>query len=487
MENSFKPIYWQEGQMLLPQHFQQESFYLRGLLSKLSKMNHPHMWGHRSLNIKHLDLKNELFEISEGEFWFKDEISFCLYTDDNKTGDTIVEIKNVGDELKKKTDGDYYICLRLSSNHNVQHLESLDAKQIEEKKVSLETKFITTSSEEDLKSIHDNDEGKVFRLYHALQVVVKEPGHITMKNLLPIIKISKSRQDFWVHDKYIPPTINLDVEINKNNPLEEIIHDIQNTLQYYSDYLSPYGINIMNDGEKDDNYRLILVSLNRYIATIYHYLAEKKHIHPWDVFVVLKSMIAEFSTFSKIDEYKPCKITDSIQYNHLDLALTFGKIKKAVATILKEISARPEYIYQMNPVSNPVNIDEKIFINLTDYHFFLVFRPKLSKKSEQTKKDELATLRKQIEHDIKENILSFGIPENVKKSSKRAAGKNETFHLTYQNKSELPDLLARRSHNIYFLIQHDDMKTIQDDTYQVAMDWPEACVEDVKFFVVKRD
>ncbi|KPA12582.1 type VI secretion protein, partial [Candidatus Magnetomorum sp. HK-1] len=343
MKNTFRPIYWKEGQLILPQHFQQEYFFLREMFSRISKSMHPYIWGHRSLCIKNIDLNSELFEISGGEFWFEnDEMPRRLFTDHDQPGDTIVEIKNIANELQQKPEGNYYICVRLSNNLNVQHLENLDSKLIQEKQILLETRFVSTSNEEDIKNIHDNDKGQLFRLYHALQIVIEESKNV--KNKLPIAKISKTKHNIFFHEKYIPPTINLDLEIKQINPLENIILEIQKKLKSYSDYLSPYGINVMNDGEKDDNYRMILVSLNRNIGILHHYLAEKKHIHPWNVFILLKSLITELSTFSRIDNYKIDKILDYIKYDHLDLYLTFNTIKETLTLLLKEISARPEFI-----------------------------------------------------------------------------------------------------------------------------------------------
>ncbi|KPA14222.1 hypothetical protein MHK_005571, partial [Candidatus Magnetomorum sp. HK-1] len=138
------------------------------------------------------------------------------------------------------------------------------------------------------------------------------------------------------------------------------------------------------------------------------------------------------------------------------------------------------------PDGKPVNIDENIFKNLNDYQFYLVFRPRLTKKSEQIKREELISLRQKIETDFKERIMVFGVPEKVKTVSQHAGGK-EIFTPVYQNKDELPDLLARRSYDLYFLIQHEDIKTIQDDNYQIAMEWAKASVVDIKLFVVKQD
>ncbi len=67
-----KPILWNQGLFVKPQHFQQNDIYFQSLLRPFQTYMHPFFWGVCKLNIQEAALKNKSFDLLEGEFIFHD-------------------------------------------------------------------------------------------------------------------------------------------------------------------------------------------------------------------------------------------------------------------------------------------------------------------------------------------------------------------------------------------------------------------------------
>ena len=487
--NDVRPIFWQEGQPILQHHFQQDFLYNRVVVSRISKSIHPYMWGFRNICIEKIDIDNKKIDISDGEFWFKEEIPLLLNKQKNQPGDTIILQKDF-ESIADMPDGIFYVCLYLPDNDNVKEIQ-IDELYSERKNanVNYSTRFISTKQEEEVNDIHTNETGNVYRLYTHLQIVIKTKNHLNDR-VLPFLKINKQDNVITIK-KYIPPSINCVLSIEEKNPFSMIIDKITSELKKAAKDLSTFGTEIMNDGEKDDKYRMILIALHRNIAIIHERLIEKQTVHPFEIFLTLKVLISELSAFSK--QYPLDTILKDIKYDHFDLYLTFELLKKQLKKLLKEISSRPLFKYIIKPGDKqPVTINEKIFTGIDQYEFYLVFKyqKQLIMKKE---KDELS-LRKKIEKEFDDNLLLFGSPEKVDilwRSSSKESSTLKPVKPIYTPNEYLPDLLLRRSHVICFKITKEDIQSLKpiDGPPQIKIHHVKNfdSIEEIQFIVIKME
>jgi type VI secretion system protein ImpJ len=67
-----KPLFWQQGLFLQPQHFQIQEQSFRGLLAPFGRFATPHFWGIGDLEIRKSALPNRILDVNRGAFLFPD-------------------------------------------------------------------------------------------------------------------------------------------------------------------------------------------------------------------------------------------------------------------------------------------------------------------------------------------------------------------------------------------------------------------------------
>ena len=67
-----KPLFWQQGLFLQPQHFQLMDQSFRGLLTPLEQHIVPHFWGVLQLQVNTARLGAGILEVQKGDFIFQD-------------------------------------------------------------------------------------------------------------------------------------------------------------------------------------------------------------------------------------------------------------------------------------------------------------------------------------------------------------------------------------------------------------------------------
>ena len=67
-----KPLFWQQGLFLQPQHFQLQEQSFRGLLAPFGRFAAPHFWGVGDLEIRKSALPNRILDLHRGTFMFPD-------------------------------------------------------------------------------------------------------------------------------------------------------------------------------------------------------------------------------------------------------------------------------------------------------------------------------------------------------------------------------------------------------------------------------
>ncbi len=70
--NVQKPLFWDQGILLQPQHFQLLDRTCQGLLSPYQKYLMPHFWGVATISLRKDALGTRTFSVQGGDFLFPD-------------------------------------------------------------------------------------------------------------------------------------------------------------------------------------------------------------------------------------------------------------------------------------------------------------------------------------------------------------------------------------------------------------------------------
>jgi len=73
-----RPLFWHQGLLLQPHHFQQLDLYYQSLLMPYHRFLQPYLWGVGSMQIQESALGNRSFSLTEGEFVFPDGTHILL-------------------------------------------------------------------------------------------------------------------------------------------------------------------------------------------------------------------------------------------------------------------------------------------------------------------------------------------------------------------------------------------------------------------------
>ena len=140
-----RPLFWHQGLLLQPHHFQQMDLYYQSLLISYHQFLQPHLWGVESIQIQDSALGNRSFSLKEGEFLFPDGTHVLL------PGNALVEPRSF-DEAWIEGDKPLGVFLGLRRlnefGQNVTVVSNL--KNLGD----VTTRFATTADSEDTVDLH---------------------------------------------------------------------------------------------------------------------------------------------------------------------------------------------------------------------------------------------------------------------------------------------------------------------------------------------
>jgi len=433
-----KPIYWNSGLLLQPQHFQLNDLYFQSLLTPVINYGNNYLWGVGELDIRENALNNYIFNIRKGIFWFPlgnyvsypsnafvDQRSFKKILDNHQDKSIVV-----------------YIGLKRFDEHgcNVTHVPSLNDIS------SVQTRFVTTDVSESICDLYGNGpDASINKLYYVLKLFFgNEVEQANNYEILPIAHLERAKGVAIVSDSFSPPCFNL----LDSESLLYILQDIYDEMNAVCSVLESYKkVDIINTNfnSRDMNAFLVLTMLNGYRPLISQYL-KSNQIHPYTVFMHLIQMIGQLSSFSTTftDDIGPF-----ISYDHNNLWHCFSNAKEKIKQYFSDIITMPLYTFHLPYVERyfyTKNISSEIFHNQKYSYYLRIACDKTAEK----------------------------IIASIKKSAKLCASKSvamvrskgydgiELSHLDH-----LPKELSHSPKSVYFQINHrnklwDDVKSNKD-------------------------
>jgi len=429
--NPQKPLFWNQGVLLQPQHFQLLDRSCQSLFTPYQKFIEPHFWGVGSMTIRKGALGTRSFNLQEGSFLFPDGTFVTL--PDN----ALLNARSF-DEAWVEGGKPFSVYLGLKkwngSGENVSVLPSLE--NIE----SVATRFVTTHDFEEIQDLHaGGPESQVKRLHYALKIFWEtERAQLGDYELIPIAQLERFGAEVRLSGDFIPPCLSFSASDSLLKLIREIRDQVTARGYQLEEHKSKRGIQTAEFGSRDMVYFLALRSVNRYVPLLFHY-TNTEQIHPWHFYGLLRQLIGELTSFSErvsvLGELEDGRMVLP-DYDHTNLWDCFSAAQDMISHLLDEITAGPEYVLRMSYDGSFYATDLKPAVFEGKNRFYLAV------KTEEDPKNVLQAL---------EDIAKLSSRENLHMLVSRALPGIGLHYLQVP-----PQELPRRANTAYFSIDHHD-------------------------------
>ncbi len=455
-EHPGKPIFWQEGLFLQPQHFQWQDLYFHSELEPLNRYLQPSFWGVGKMSVHQEALSNHTFNILRGEFRFRD-LTHVIYP-----GNAVLESRNFEKAWKDKGKPfNVYLGVRKLSHTGKNVSDPRDYESYS----MIPTRFTAERNAENLVDLYESGEPQsVERMCYVLKLLWEdEKNSIGDYEIIPIARLDSRKGEIILSPDFISPVLSIsgsDTLMQCVKAMSELITSTSNRLETYK---KDRGVHTAEFGTKDMVFLLTLRTLNRFSPIFRHMLGKAVAVHPWSVYGLLSQLIGELSTFSsKINLVNILKDSPFylLDYDHEDLTLCFNRARYILSKLMADIAAEPEYIALFTFDGTQFNVDLETRLLKKRRRYYLVV--------------ETETDKAQVVREL-ETQAKLSSPMNLPLLIANSLRGIELTHIVNP-----PAELPRRTLGIYFSINHQGglwPKVIEEQ--KLSLSWG-APPEDVK-------
>lgn len=461
--NVQKPLFWDQGILLQPQHFQLLDRTCQGLLSPYQKYLEPHFWGVGEMALQKSALGTRTFTLQDGEFLFPDGTFICL--SENGCIDT-----RAFDEAWVEGGKPFTVYLGLKrwceSGVNVTVLPTLETVS------TVATRFVTSTGYTEVDDLHaGGPKSQVKRLHFALKIFWEtELDQLGEYELIPLAQLERFGAEIRLSEDFIPPCLSCTASPSLHTLIGEIRDQITARGYQLEEHKSKRGIQTAEFGSRDMVYFLALRSVNRYVPLLFHY-TEAAQIHPWHVYGLLRQLVGELTAFSErvsvLGELQDGKKVLP-EYDHRNLWNCFSAAQDIISHLLDEITAGPEYVIRLAYDGTFYAADLKPAIFEGRNRFYLAVKTDGESTPVLQALEDIAKLSSRDHLDM---LISRSLPG-----------------IGLQYLQTPPQELPRRANTVYFAINHhDDQWTAVSKKYSLAIYWNSAPADiEIELMVVGR-
>jgi len=455
---NMKPIFWQQGMFLQPQHFQLSDQYQQYLTEPYRQHMQPHFWGVSQLELLTSALELRNCEIQGGEFLFPDG-SYV------KIASNAVVSPRSFDEAWVETDKPFTIYLGLKKQDqyedNVTVLQSLNEVG------GVNTRYVSLANPEEIRDAYQQGpNAQVKSLQYVLKIIWEtEKEGMEDYMLIPIAQVEMGEGSVQYAKDFIPSVLSLHAAPD----LLRIVKEIRDELTGRAIQLGSYNHPDQETNKYDAThmrYTQALRSLSRYIPRLFHF-TEDGPVHPWTAYGTLRELIGEISTFTDlVNILGETKSGDRLMptYDHQSLGDCFPAAKNLITQLLNQITIGPQYLVEMP--SDGVCFTAPVPHEFFDQHvdFYLVINSEINVQQYQ---QSLLTAAKLASRETVEVLAERSLPG-----------------VGLINVPIPPTELPRRPNTTYIRLDiHDDQWATVERHRDVALLWDEA-PEDVTIELV---
>jgi len=393
MMEPVRPVFWYQGLFLQPHHFQRIDLHGQSLVYPLEKYMQPYFWGMSRMTIDENALKDNVFELSIGEFIFQDGTWVSL-SENGKIRPR--SFKGFWADMEKPFK--VYIGLR-KWDHNDNNVTVVS----KESDISMaQSRFICDENQEEIKDLYIKGQvAQVKLLSYILKFFwegeVSDAGNY---HLIPIAILEFNGQDVVLSRDFVAPTVIVSSSARLSQIVKGIRELISSRCRVLEEYKNPKGFQSAEFQSVYLSYFLALCTLNRYLPVFQH-ITETPHVHPWIVYGYIRQFIGELSSFTdRIDAIGKLQNGTHLvpQYNHEDIGYCFQQSHMLIEEILKSFMTGMENIIHL--VREDRYFRAKIPVELLDnknmYYLFI----KTSEDKETVVDDVKRVIKTSCEEDM---------------------------------------------------------------------------------------
>ncbi|MBF0527992.1 MAG: type VI secretion system baseplate subunit TssK [Deltaproteobacteria bacterium] len=354
--NFLRPVYWHEGMLLRPEHFQQQDRYHETLTQILISQVNPYYWGVFDLNLRAEALINQMIEIDSCGVILKDGTTIRY------PGNARVENRSFEKHLPATGRPlSVYLGIKgLKPSENNAYDPNSSLKSTEGCRYRLDESAGLTF---DLFAAGQSS--PIDFLCYDLRVFFNaEKDQAGDYRLIKIAEIIQTEKGPAWGRKYIPPVPGVNADPILLELLKKVRDITSAKARELAEHKKNHGLQTHELGARDMLPLLYALTINRYVPLLHH-MTGKGWVHPMAAHGLLRAMIGELSVFSQSIDYLGAGESGEVlpDYNHEDLYGCFEPITRLIEQLLSGLLAQAAYTAKLvwDGQYYSADLDEAVF------------------------------------------------------------------------------------------------------------------------------
>jgi type VI secretion system protein ImpJ len=422
--------------LLQPQHFQQQDNYHDSHLRHLLRLFSPFAWGIYTLQLNEIGLQNFIFEIENCELVTFDGTLMRFGPEMHPSTARIASRSFQNDLDPKGAPLAVFLGVRRiqSGEGNLQGVNGAPGNTVGG---GGHCRFMLDEAEVADLFIGNEQICRLQYLVHDAQILFDVSAERSQDyELLKIAEVRRSPdgKGAVLSKQHIPPCIT----ISSSQPLEAMLKEVRDLLTAKGREIGQSTRRAGRDvelGTRSLGQVLMLQTLNRYIPTFHHHL-ETRVTHPETMYVLLRQLVGELSSFSSTTSALGARGTgDALPpYEHGNLWPSFAIATQRVRDLLNELTSTPvgDVLLTHDGEFFSAKLDEQFLTG--DNRYYLAIRSDLSPQELFKLLQATGKITSREEMPRLQQSLLFGL-------------KIEALEMP-------PEELVMRAHYRFFLVDH---------------------------------
>jgi type VI secretion system protein ImpJ len=427
-----RPLFWGQGLLLQPQHFQQQDDYHDARLHNLFTIFSQFCWGVNSLRINEAVLQNFVFEVESCEIVTFDGTLLRFSADFQPSTARLAPRSFEHDFDPSGKPLSVYLGVR-RLQYGESNVASFNSDGNSPK--GAHRRYVLEESEIADLSAGNDQTCQVQYLVHDAQILFDVAAERSQDyELVKIAELTRSAADKGgtLSKQYVPPSIT----VRSSAVLEGILRELRELLTAKGREMGSFTRRDSQGAElatRDLGQVLIFQTLNRYIPLFHHYL-ETGRIHPEPMYALMRQLVGELSTFSQTVSVLGARNGgDTLaHYQHTQLWPCFFAASERIRQLLNELTTSPigDVLLKYDDGYFTANLDQQYFAG--DNRYYLAIRSDLTPEQIHKLLQDTGKITSREDMPKLRNSFLFGLSLEVLQSA--------------------PDELVMRAHYRYFLI-----------------------------------
>jgi len=366
-----RPIYWHEGMLLQPQHFQQQDRYHESLVHQLCRRINPYYWGVVQLEINPDSLQNMILELESCEMILSDGAFLRFH------GNTELESRSFEDKVPAAGQPlEVFLGLRRlkEGEANVTIPGQAEAPGPE----SGPRYRVKPAGGDTFDLFAAESSARIDFLYYDPKVLFgPEKETAGEYQLFKLAEVRRTERGFELSPRYIPPATSLAASPLLVGLVKKVRDRMTTKARELLEFKRERGIQTREIAGRDTLFLFFALTVNRYTPLLHQLSENPDAAHPWPVYGLLRSLIGELSAFSESVNFLGAAGETGLgalkPYDHEDLWNCFNPAVDLIGPLLDQLIARAGYSVKLtwDGQHYSAQLDEQAFAEGNRYYLIM--------------------------------------------------------------------------------------------------------------------